>query len=510
MTHNTNILKSLFSNQVPLKLTNTISRQKETFIPINKNKVTIYCCGVTVYDLCHLGHARSYIVWDVLRRYLIWQGYEVTYVQNFTDIDDKIIERAAKESCSMEEVSNKNIVAFHEDMNKLNILPSDKMPRATKCLDSIREMIEELVENDHAYAIDGNVYFDVKSSKNYGKLSRRNLDQQQLNAEGRITKDQTSKKKNVFDFALWKKSKKDEPSFSSPWGEGRPGWHIECSAMVKKELGETIDIHLGGGDLIFPHHENEIAQSEAVNNKELANYWLHNGMVNVGGKKMSKSLGNFTTIRSLLNSGVSPMTLRLFILQAHYRKPIDFTKEAIDAAASGWKKINDALNLGITYNFSKSSELNFEPTNIEKDSKKFKYSEELSGLRTDFIFALNDDLNTSSGLSIIFQLAKSIRALANKTEANSIEKLTKHEKQQLKHQWALLDELTESLGFKAEKIDVSSLSVDKEKILTYINKRKLAKKNHDFHQADKIRDLLGTMGIELIDKPGGETDWIKK
>ena len=330
-----------------LRLTNTLSRAKEVFTPLIDRRVSIYCCGVTVYDLCHLGHARSYIVWDVLRRYLSWPGqvggaYAVTFVQNFTDIDDKILNRAAEQGLAMAEVSQRNIDAYFQDMDALNIQRADSMPRATACLDAIRALITELEHKGAAYSADGDVYFSVLKQAGYGKLSGRDLSEQQEGASGRTTGAEDARKHHPFDFALWKGAKLGEPSFPSPWGPGRPGWHIECSAMVRQELGDTIDIHLGGADLIFPHHENEIAQSEAASGKPLARYWLHNGMVNVGGEKMSKSLGNFTTIRALLGSGVSPMTLRLFVLQAHYRKPLDFTLEGLDAAATGWKGLGGA------------------------------------------------------------------------------------------------------------------------------------------------------------------------
>lgn len=331
-----------------LRLTNTLTRRVEPFEPLVPGQVSIYCCGVTVYDLCHLGHARSYIAWDVLRRYLIWCGNQVTFVQNYTDIDDKILGRAAEEGSSMQAVSERNIEAFVTDMARLNILPPDRMPRATQSLDAIRSLITELEAKGAAYSADGDVYFAVMKHAGYGKLSGRDLAEQQDNAAGRVATAEEARKQHPFDFALWKGSKPGEPSWESPWGPGRPGWHIECSAMVREELGDTIDIHLGGADLIFPHHENEIAQSEAATGHELARYWLHNGMVNVGGQKMSKSLGNFTTIRALLDSGITPMTLRLFTLQAHYRKPLDFSAEALEAAATGWKGLNAALGLAST------------------------------------------------------------------------------------------------------------------------------------------------------------------
>jgi cysteinyl-tRNA synthetase len=366
-------------------LTNSLTKIKEEFIPLTPGKVLIYCCGVTVYDLCHLGHARSYIVWDVLRRHLMGQGYDVKFVQNFTDIDDKIIARAKSEETSIETVSERNIQAFEEDMKTLNILPADKMPRVTNSLDAIRNMIQVLTDKGAAYSIDGDVYFSVMKYAEYGKLSGRKLEQQRSQED--------TEKQHPFDFALWKGVKADEPSFDSPWGQGRPGWHIECSAMIRQELGETIDIHLGGSDLIFPHHENEIAQSEIANGKELAHYWLHNGFVTVGEEKMAKSLGNFTTIRNLIEFGISPMAIRLFVLQAHYRKPIDFNMEAMKSAVNGWKILNTALSFGINREVTESLSL----------------STDLEHIRNRFISALNDDLNTSVAVGELFQLARLIR-----------------------------------------------------------------------------------------------------
>tara|TARA_Y100001968_G_scaffold71171_1_gene62414 strand:- start:1647 stop:3134 length:1488 start_codon:yes stop_codon:yes gene_type:complete len=494
---------------VPLKLTNTLSGKTEKFNSLVPGKATIYCCGVTVYDLCHLGHARSYIAWDILRRALIWEGYEVIFVQNFTDIDDKIINRATQEGCSMHEVSEKNITEFHKDMDALGILRPDRMPRATRSLNAIRSLIKILEEKGAAYSIDGDVYFAVEKCKNYGKLSKRNLDEQQINADGRIEEREDSKKQNSFDFALWKSSKQGEPSFPSPWGNGRPGWHIECSAMVKEELGETIDIHLGGCDLIFPHHENEIAQSEQANGKELARYWLHNGMVNVGGQKMSKSLGNFTTIRSLLETGVSAMTLRLFVLQAHYRKPLDFTSEGLQAASKGWEGLNSALSIGINH----SNLLNWPnqelSTNQNYYQNKKNITNEFSELYQKFIDAINDDLNTSKALSVIFELARPLRSLANQIRRGAI--VSKNELENKNHysRWLILYELTNVLGLKAEIEETSYNIYEESEIELKIKERLLAKKEKDFSKADKIRQQLREQGIELIDKPNGRTEWIR-
>jgi cysteinyl-tRNA synthetase len=331
-----------------LKLYNTLNRREESFEPLEPGKVRMYYCGVTVYDYCHLGHARACIIWDVVRRYLQWRGYEVRFVQNFTDIDDKILNRAKAEGSSMEEVAEKYIQAYFEDMGRLKIKEADEYPRATHSLDGIKRLIHDLETKGYAYPAEGDVYYAVRRFSDYGKLSGRKLDEMQAGASGRVEVEGTedSKKRDPFDFALWKGAKPGEPAWESAWGQGRPGWHIECSAMVRDRLGETIDIHAGGADLIFPHHENEIAQSEAVTEKPLARYWLHNGMVTVNGEKMSKSLGNFITIRELLDRSVDPMAVRLFVLMAQYRKPIDFTDEAIAAAQNGWNTLKEGLLFG--------------------------------------------------------------------------------------------------------------------------------------------------------------------
>ncbi|KZR76590.1 Cysteine--tRNA ligase [Prochlorococcus marinus str. MIT 1323] len=508
---------ALASKQAPalpvsLRLTNTLTRRTEPFTPLKDGHVSIYCCGVTVYDLCHLGHARSYIAWDVLRRYLIWRGYTVTFVQNFTDIDDKILKRAAEKKCSMQEISEQNIEAFHQDMDSLGILRPDRMPRATQCLDGIRSLIGELEASGAAYSVDGDVYFAVMKHHDYGKLSGRDLNEQQQNADGRVADAEEARKQHSFDFALWKGAKSGEPSFPSPWGAGRPGWHIECSAMVREELGETIDIHLGGADLIFPHHENEIAQSEAATGKQLARYWLHNGMVNVGGQKMSKSLGNFTTIRALLESGVSPMTLRLFILQAHYRKPLDFTANAINAAATGWKGLNAALGVGNIYGETLSwPECKPIPQGVIQPAHSSN-QEQYNEIRQHFIDALDDDLNSSGAIAVLFDLARPLRALANRLERGDTKAIQETAQLNLLPRWHLLVELANVLGLEAEKAAQPAPErnnrVDENHIQRAIAARKEAKAARDFAKADRIRDELRAQGIELIDKPGGRTDWI--
>ena len=492
-----------------LRLTNTLTRRTEPFTPLTPGKASIYCCGVTVYDLCHLGHARSYINWDVLRRYLVWRGLEVTFVQNFTDIDDKILKRAAEQDTSMTEVSERNIEAFFKDMDSLGILRADRMPRATQCLDGIRTLISELEAKGAAYSAEGDVYFAVMKHDGYGQLSGRDLSEQQDNAAGRVADAEEARKRHPFDFALWKGSKPGEPSYPSPWGEGRPGWHIECSAMVREELGDTIDIHLGGADLVFPHHENEIAQSEAATGKQLARTWLHNGMVNVGGQKMSKSLGNFTTIRALLESGVSPMTLRLFVLQAHYRKPLDFTAEALDAAATGWKGLNAALGLGEHHGESLGWAGISPLADGAASHQGSPSTEELQGLEQRFIQAMDDDLNSSGALAVLFDLAKPLRALANRLDRGDAADLPTEALNALADRWHLLRNLAAVIGLRQEN-DSAKGALDDDAIQAAIEARRAAKAAKDYAEADRIRNDLTTHGIELIDKPGGVTEWIRR
>ena len=479
-----------------IKFYNTLTKSIEVFKPINE-EVKIYCCGVTVYDLCHLGHARSYIAWDVLRRFLIYSKYKVRYVQNFTDIDDKILRRAKEENSSMKKVSEKNIIEFYKDMDALGIMRPDSMPRATNHICNICSFITILEEKGYAYSKDGDVYYSVSKNKNYGKLSNQNIQEQNINQQGRMTNDENSKKITPQDFALWKKAKNDEPYFNSPWGKGRPGWHIECSAMVKDELGDTIDIHLGGSDLIFPHHENEIAQSEAANGKKLANYWLHNGMVNVNGQKMSKSLRNFKTIRELTKSGISPMSLRYFVLTVNYRKPLDFTEEALKSASEAWRNINTALSLvDITKDTYISFALNEQEELIEQKYKE-KVQDEISHKKFKFAEALSNDLNTAGAIAIIYELAKPLKNFINQFQRLNNLEITLNEKFFLISNFTILKELSEVLGLK------------KEEILSLITERLGAKKIKNYAKADDIRNLLKETGIEIIDQSPEKTRWIR-
>ncbi|MEM7063112.1 MAG: cysteine--tRNA ligase [Cyanobacteria bacterium P01_B01_bin.77] len=476
---------------------NTLSRSKEAFQPLEDGKVKIYCCGVTVYDYCHLGHARCYVVWDTVRRYLQWRGYDVYYVQNFTDIDDKILNRARKESTTMEAISQKYIKAYHEDMARLNILEADQYTYATHTIDGIKRLIGELEQKGYAYAAGGDVYYKVRQFDGYGKLSGRKLDDMQAGASGRVDCGQP-KKQDPFDFALWKGAKSEEPAWESPWGPGRPGWHIECSAMVRDHMGETIDMHMGGGDLTFPHHENEIAQSEAATGRPLSQYWMHNGMVNVNGEKMSKSLGNFTTIRQLLDAedGLHPMALRLFLCQAQYRKPVDFTADAIASATKSWQTLKNGLLFGDNH----GSQLHWSPT------APLELNHESEAVQR-FQMAMDDDFNTPEAVAILFELAKELRRQGNllvhegKTDADS---------EQLKQQWHALVSLAQVLGIYAEPEetdDAKSKGPSGEAITALIEQRLAAKKAKDFALADKIRENLTAQGITLIDKPGGVTEW---
>ncbi|UKO96936.1 cysteine--tRNA ligase [Nostoc sp. UHCC 0870] len=481
-----------------LTIYNTLTRRQEPFETVEPGKVKMYCCGVTVYDYCHLGHARSYIVWDTIRRYLIWRGFEVTYIQNFTDIDDKILNRAKEQGSTMEAVSNRFIDAYFEDIRRLNVMDADEYPRVTEHIPEIHELIQILEQKGLAYAVGGDVYYRVERFPNYGKLSGRELEQMQAGASGRLDADESEvKKQHPFDFALWKGAKPGEPAWSSPWGEGRPGWHIECSAMIRSKLGKTIDIHGGGGDLIFPHHENEIAQSEAAMNQPLARYWTHNGMVMVDGQKMSKSLGNFITIRELLDGvgnwkdqPVNPMAVRLFVLQAHYRKPLDFTEDAIATAENSWKTLKEGLLFGYQY------------------GEKLGWSEESSmipELVARFQELGDDDFNFSGGLAVVFELAKDLRR-----EGNILvhEGTTKTPADELHRQWYTLVTLAKILGLEAT-LDDETLTKDglsDAEIEALIQQRQDARKSKNFAESDRIRNELQAQGITLIDSPQG-TRW---
>jgi cysteinyl-tRNA synthetase len=487
-----------------LQIYNTLSRQKEPFETIEPGKVRIYVCGITAYNYFHVGNARVFIIFDVVRRYLMWRGYQVRYVQNFTDIDDKILKRAVSENSTMQEVSDRFIAAYFEDADRLNILRADAYPRATHTIDGIQRLIHDLEQANYAYAAEGDVYYAVHQFADYGKLSGRKLEDLQAGASGRVEIDlEELKKKDPFDFALWKAAKPGEPSWESPWGSGRPGWHIECSAMVRLEFGDSIDIHAGGVDLTFPHHENEIAQSEAVTGKPLARYWMHNGFLNIDGEKMSKSLGNFRFARDLI-AHYDPLAFRLFILQAQYRKPIDFTAEGLEAAANGWQTLKEALLFGNDFGAQLGWNL-MTQGGSNSDAQQPKQSSLMDQFVDPFNVAMEDDFNTPGALAVLFELAKELRRDRNllvhegKTETDS---------HMLHQQWQTLVTLAHVLGLEAVAVAAEQSSgLSDAEIEALIEHRKAARKAKNFAEGDRIRNELQTHGIALIDKPGDITLW---
>ena len=459
-----------------MKIYNTLSQQKEEFIPIEKNKVRMYVCGPTVYNYIHIGNARPAIFFDTVRRYFEYKGYEVNYVSNYTDVDDKIIKRANEEGATSAEIAERYIAEFKKDMETLNVHPATYHPKATEEIDDMIRMISVLIEKGHAYEKNGTVYFRTRSFSEYGKLSKQNIED--LEAGARIEVDDV--KKNPMDFVLWKARKEGEIGWETPWGEGRPGWHIECSVMATKYLGETIDIHAGGQDLIFPHHENEIAQSEACTGKIFARYWMHNGYITIDNEKMSKSKGNFFTVRDILKE-FDGETIRFFLLSAQYRNPINFSKELMEQAKNALERL---------YNVKKNLEhLLKNMPDSDADSGEKGRIEGLEQYKKKFIEAMDDDLNTADAIAAIFELAKEINLTINKNPSrNWVEK-----------SHALLMELSGVLGLLNKK---DEQEIDSE-IQRLIEERQKARKEKNFALADKIRDQLREMGIILEDTPQG-------
>lgn len=462
-----------------MKLYNTLTRQKEEFVPIEENKVKMYSCGPTVYNYFHIGNARPFIMFDLLRNYLIYRGYEVTFVQNFTDVDDKIIKRANEEGISPFEVADKYIEEYFKDADGLGIKRADVHPRVTENINEIVDFIAELVEKGYAYESSGDVYFDTQKFKEYGKLSRQNLAELNLGARIEVNED----KKHPMDFALWKKKKEGEIGWASPWSEGRPGWHIECSVMSRRYLGDTIDIHSGGQDLIFPHHENEIAQSEARSGKPFANFWVHNGYINIDNQKMSKSLNNFFTVREI-SEEMDLEIVRFFMMNAHYRGPVNYSKELLDQAKAGMTRL---------YNSKNRMEFLLSNAVGELKAEEKENLDKLPEFKVQFITAMDDDLNTADAVTAIFELVSFINTTANESSS----------KVYIDSCLELFNELTGVLNIIQKRDEV-----DETKINEFIEKRNEAKKNKDFAQADKIRDELKAMGIELLDTRQGTT-WTK-
>lgn len=457
-----------------MKIYNTLTNKKEEFVPIEKDKVKIYSCGPTVYDYFHLGNARPFIIFDTLRRYLEYRGYSVEFVQNFTDIDDKMIKRANSEGITVKELADRFIKEYYTDAGGLKIKKATVHPRATEVIPEIIDMCERLIENGYAYEANGDVYFSTKKFKPYGKLSHQPLED--LEAGARI--DVNDVKKDPMDFAVWKAKKEGEPFWESPWGEGRPGWHIECSAMVNKYLGKTIDIHCGGKDLAFPHHENEIAQSEAANGVEFSHYWMHNGYINIDNKKMSKSLGNFFTVRDLAKK-FSYDVIRFFMLSAHYRSPINFSNELLTQSQKGLERITTCIE---NLEFLKGKIKDGEITAEEKA--------QLDSFRESFISHMDDDLNTADAISDIFEAVRTINAKMSENPTSGYRDYAAK----------ILDELTGVLGIAQTK---ETSDADEDKINELIAKRAEFKKQKDFKSADAVRDELAKMGIEIKDTREG-------
>lgn len=465
-----------------MKIYNTMTRQKEEFVPLDKNEVKIYACGPTVYNYIHIGNARPLCVFDVLRRYLEYRGYHVKFVQNFTDIDDKIIKRANEEGTTYDKISEKYIQEFWTDADGLNFKHATVHPKATENIDEIISIIQSLVEKGYAYEAGGDVYFRTLKFKEYGKLSHQPIED--LESGARIAIGEV--KEDPLDFALWKGAKPGEPYWDSPWGKGRPGWHIECSAMNRKYLGNTIDIHCGGKDLVFPHHENEIAQSECANGCTFARYWMHNGYINVDNVKMSKSLGNFKTVREIADV-YGYEVIRYFLISAHYRSPINYNIDIIEQCKSALERLytcRDSLDFALK---------NAENEPCENDDQLISLFE---SRKNEFITAMDDDLNTADGIAALFELTKDINThiLSKKVSKNVCEQAAR-----------IFDELCDVLGLLYNRKS-NDLSNDIEAL---IEKRETARKNKDWATADQIRDDLKARGIILKDTPQGVT-WTKE
>ncbi|BDF78174.1 cysteine--tRNA ligase [Pyramidobacter piscolens] len=471
-----------------LALYNDLTRKKEPFVPLHEGKVAFYSCGPTVYDYFHIGNARPFIVFDVLRRYLEFRGYEVTFVQNFTDIDDKMIARANRDGVTVQQLAEKTIADYYEDADALGIKRASFYPRATEYIPKIIAMIQRIIDNGHAYVADGTVFFDVKSFPAYGKLSHQNLDDLQSGA--RIEVDDV--KRSPLDFVLWKPQKPGEPAWESPWGLGRPGWHIECSAMSTDLLGDTVDIHTGGIDLVFPHHENEIAQTEAATGKPFVKYWLHNEYILINAEKMSKSLGNFLTARAARQK-FPPLAIRMFMLGAHYRSPINFTPEGLEQAAAAVERLRNCWS---DLQFAKGGRLG------ETSAAGAALTAALDTFRADFTAAMDDDFNTAAAIGVIFEAVTEVNKYLKGNEKLDPAAVAAAEKF-----FGDIDSVMGIIGIEQEKKEESG--DEAARIEPLIAERNAARKARDFKRSDAIRDELAAQGIILEDTPQG-TKWKKK
>ena len=459
---------------MPITIYNSLTKEKEVFTPLVEGEVKIYVCGPTVYNYIHIGNARPAIVFDTVRRYFEYKGYEVNYVLNFTDVDDKIIAASNHTGETVQEVTNRFIDAYLQDVKALGVKKATHHPRVTETMDEIIDFVVGLLEKDYAYEMDGDVYFKPRAFEGYGKLSAQSIDELRAGARIRVGES----KKDPLDFALWKKAKEGEIAWDSPWGKGRPGWHIECSAMAKKYLGETIDIHAGGQDLTFPHHENEIAQSEALNEKQFANYWMHNGYMNIDNEKMSKSLGNFVLTKDLI-AAYDPMVLRFFMLTVHYRNPINFTNDLIKSAENSFNRIKTAY-LNVTHRKQTS-------TNLGTDAAE--WLQKIDEHEKQFQAMMEDDFNTANAITVLFDIAKdaNIYLEQNQTNINVLDAFAEKIRQ-----------LLEVLGIQLEQEALLDDEVD-----ALIEERNEARKAKDFARADEIRDLLKEKQIILEDTAQG-------
>lgn len=481
-----------------MKLYNTMTNKIEEFKTIEENKVKMYVCGPTVYNYIHLGNARPIVVFDTLARYFKYKGMEVDYVQNFTDVDDKIINKSIEEGISASEVSEKYIKYFFEDINRLNILESVKRPKVTENMAEIIEIIQKLIDNGFAYEKDGDVYFEVKKYKDYGNLSNQKIEELELGA--RI--DVSEIKKNPMDFALWKKKKKEgEPFWESPWGQGRPGWHIECSAMAKKYLGDTFDIHGGGQDLVFPHHENEIAQSKCAYHGNFANYWLHNGFIQINGDKMSKSLGNFFLLREILEK-FSGNVVRLFILSTHYRKPINFSFENMEDTKKALQNIVKSMNKFEAIIGKYKNEKTAEITNLD-------FSQKIDEFDKKFEDAMDEDMNTPQALATIFdQIRETNKFISvNKDELSTIYAEIEKSYESLKRKIGNVFGIEIEMENSAKEEDGENMELTKKLIELLIKLRSEARSEKNFKLSDEIRDELKVLGVEIKDNRDGTTDY---
>lgn len=467
-----------------MRIFNTLTRSKEEFVPLNPSKIKMYVCGPTVYNFFHVGNARTFIIFDTVRRYFEYKNYDVNFVSNFTDVDDKIIKKANEEGVTAEEISKRYIEECKKDMEGMNIQPATKNPLATEEIGGMISMIETLIEKGYAYEKNGTVYYRTRKFAEYGKLSHKNLDDLQSGGRALLVSGE-DEKEDSLDFVLWKPKKEGEPAWKSPWGEGRPGWHIECSEMSKKYLGEQIDIHAGGEDLIFPHHENEIAQSEAANGKEFAKYWMHNGFLNIDNRKMSKSLGNFFTVREI-SEKYDLQVLRFFMLSAHYRSPLNFSAELMEAAKNGLERITTAAeNLKFLINNARTEDMS------EDERKKLAGS---IAYVENFEKAMDDDFNTADAISAVFELVKYMNTTTDGASS----------KEYLQNLFDCLIRLTDVLGIIVDKED-EILASDIEAL---IEERQAARKAKNFARADEIRDELLAKGIILKDTREG-VQWKK-